>query len=125
VSMTSEELEEHYQQGTAHKNVGEYDQALAEFRYVLERQPDHVNARVGLGLVYGFIGMFNESLEELRRALAMAPESIDVLLYLAKTCCMLGMYEEARLHFGRILELQPGHPEAKKQLSYLTSQGIP
>jgi tetratricopeptide (TPR) repeat protein len=120
--MTSAELEEHYKQGTAHKNVGEYDQAMSEFRYVLEREPDHVDARVGLGLVYGFIGMFDESLIELRRAAETAPESVDVLLYLAKTCCMLGMYDEAREHFGKILELQPGHPEAKKQLSYLTSQ---
>jgi len=119
--MASEDLEEHYQRGSARRNVGEYDQAISEFRYVLERRPDHVNARIGLGLVYGFIGMFEESLVELRRAVETDPDSVDALLYLAKTCCMLGLYGEARGHFQRILELEPEHAEAKKQLSYLAA----
>lgn len=122
MSTTSEDLEEHYQRATAHKNVGEYDRAISEFRYVLDRQPDHINARVGLGLVYGFTGMFDESLAELKRAVETDPGSVDALLYLAKTCCMLGLYAEARDHFLRILELEPGHPEAKKQLSYLATE---
>lgn len=122
MSTTSENLEEHYQRGSAHRNVGEYDRAISEFRYVLDRQPDHVNARIGLALVYGFVGMFDESLAELKRALETDPSSVDALLYLAKTCCMLGLYDEARDHFNRILELQPGHPEAKKQLSYLAAE---
>jgi tetratricopeptide (TPR) repeat protein len=125
MSMASQELDEHYQRGLAHKNVGEYDQAIAEFTFVLERQPDHLEARIGLGLVFGFIGMFDESLAELKAAVEHQPDSAEALLYLGKTCCMLGLYDEARGHFERVLELQPGHPEAKKQLAYLTMQEGP
>lgn len=119
MSTAQEELEQHYRQGTAHRNVGEYEQAMTEFQYVLERQPDHVPARIGLGLVYGFIGMFDESLAELEGAVALAPDSVDALLYLAKTHCMLGMYEEARAGFQRVLDLDSRHEEATKQLQLL------
>ena len=125
MSTASEELDKHYQQGTAHKNVGEYDEAIAEFRYVLEREPDHLDARIGLGLVCGFVGMFDESLAELRRAVEIAPDCVDAVLYLAKTCCMLGMYDEACAHFERILQLEPEHAEAKKQLTYLANEPAP
>jgi len=43
---------------------------------------------------------------------------VDAHLNLGKTHCMLGNYEEAKAEFLQVLELQPGHPEAKKQLSY-------
>ena len=122
MSTTSENLEEHYQRAAAHKNVGEYEQAMSEFRYVLERRPDHLNARIGLGLVYGFAGMFDESLAELKLAVEADPSSVDALLYLAKTLCMLGLYEEARERFARILQLQPGHCEAEKQLAFLAAE---
>jgi len=100
------------------KNQGQYDEAAAKFQEVLECQSDHARAHLGLGLVYCFVGRFEESLEELKRAVECDPEWVDGHLNLAKTYAMLGMYDEARVEFDRVLDLHPGHPEAKKQLSY-------
>jgi cytochrome c-type biogenesis protein CcmH/NrfG len=44
---------------------------------------------------------------------------VEGYLNLGKTLCMLGMYDEARKAFQTVLALQPGSPEAKRQLAYL------
>jgi Tfp pilus assembly protein PilF len=65
--------------------------------------------------------MFDESVDEMKLAVECDPNSVDGHLNLAKTYAMLGMYDEAKLEFGRVLELQPGHTEAAKQLAYFAS----
>lgn len=111
-------LEQQCDQAMELKNQGRYDEALAQFRALIACSPDHARAHLGLGLVYCFIGMFDESLEELKRAVECAPEWVDAHLNLAKTYAMLGMYDEAKVEFNQVLQLHPGHPEARKQLSY-------
>lgn len=119
----AEDLERRCNQAMELKNQGQYDEAAAQFEHILECQPDHARAHLGLGLVYCFVGRFEESLEELKRAVECDPDWVDGHLNLAKTYAMLGMYEEARVEFGRVLELHPGHPEAKKQLTYFENLG--
>jgi tetratricopeptide (TPR) repeat protein len=111
-------LDQQCEQAMGLKNQGRYDEAMAQFKAVLAAKPDHAPAHLGLGLVYCFVGMFDESLEELKLAVQFEPQWVDAHLNLAKTFAMLGMYEEARVEFSQVLALHPGHPEAKKQLSY-------
>lgn len=100
------------------KNQGQYEEALAQFQQVIAARPGHARAHLGLGLVLCFIGRFDESLEELKVAVTCDPNWVDAHLNLAKTYAMLGMYDEAKAGFNRVLELHPGHADAKKQLSY-------
>lgn len=111
-------LEQQCDQAMELKNQGRYEEAVEQFRTILSCSPDHARAHLGLGLVYCFMGLFDESLEELKQAVECDAEWVDAHLNLAKTYAMLGMYDEARVGFNRVLELHPGHPEAKKQLSY-------
>lgn len=111
-------LEQQCDQAMELKNQGRYEEAMERFKAILEADPSHGRAHLGLGLVYCFVGMFDESLEELKQAVACAPDSVDAHLNLAKTFAMLGMYDEAKVEFGVVLELHPGHAEAKKQLAY-------
>jgi tetratricopeptide (TPR) repeat protein len=110
--------QERLNQAIAFKNEGQYEQAVAIFRGILEESPECVEARLGLGLVLCFMGEFDASLEELRRAVQDGPENVETHLNLAKTYAMLGMYEEAKVEFMHVLRLAPGHREAIKQLSY-------
>ena len=111
-------LEHRCDQAMELKNQGRYDEAVEQFQAILSSSPNHARAHLGLGLVYCFMGLFDESLEELKQAVLCDSEWVDGHLNLAKTYAMLGMYDEARAGFNRVLELHPGHPEAKKQLSY-------
>ena len=119
----AEDLEQQCEQAMDLKNQGLYDEAAAQFQQVLECQPEHARAHLGLGLVYCFVGRFDESLDELKRAVECDPDWVDAHLNLAKTYAMLGMYDEARAEFNRVLELHPEHPEATKQLDYFEDMG--
>lgn len=114
----AEKLDEQCDRAMDLKNQGCYEEALEEFEGILACKPDHAQAHLGMGLVLCFVGRFEESLEELKHAVACAPDWVDGHLNLAKTYAMLGMYEEAKTEFNCVLELRPGHAEAKRQLSY-------
>ncbi len=116
-------LDERCEQAWELKNLGQYEDARARFQEVLQDSPSHARAHLGLGLVYCFVGMFDESIDEMKLAVDCAPTWVDAHLNLAKTYAMLGLYDEAKVEFGRVLELQPGHPEAKKQLAFFESTG--
>jgi len=122
-SGETENAEQRCDRAMEMKNQGRYDEALAEFKQILEGWPKHPRAHLGLGLVYCFVGRFDESLEELKLAAELDPDWVEAHLNLAKTFAMMGMYDEARVGFKRVLELHPDHPEAKKQLTYFDEMG--
>ena len=111
-------LDERCEQAWELKNQGEYDDAMARFKALLEEAPSHARAHLGLGLVYCFVGLFDEAIDEMRCAVDCDPNSVEAHLNLAKTYAMLGRYDEAKAVFHRVLELHPDHPEAKKQLAF-------
>jgi tetratricopeptide (TPR) repeat protein len=111
-------LEVRLQRAVDLKNEGQYDEALTEYKAILDENPASVPARLGLGLVLCFMGDFDESIEELRRAVNDGPDCIDTHLNLAKTYAMLGMYDEARVEFVQVLALCPQHKEAQRQIAF-------
>lgn len=117
-------LEEKLQQAESHRINGEYDEAVALFKEILEADPGHFDSHMGLGLVYGFTGLFDESVEELKTAVELRPESSLAWLNLGKTCTMLGMYEEAKPALEQVLVLDPENGEAEKQLQFLKDFGF-
>lgn len=104
------------------KEEGRYEEAEQAYACILRHDPQHAQARLGLGLVYCFTGRFDESLEQMREATECSPQWVDAHLQLGKTYAMLGMVEEACREFERVLSLHPGHPEASKQLSFLVGE---
>ncbi len=113
-------LEERCEQAWELKNEGQYDDAMAQFKAILEDNPSHARAHLGLGLVYCFVGLFDESIDEMKLAVECAPTWVEGHLNLAKTYAMLGLYDEAKVEFNCVLELQPDHSEAKKQLAFFS-----
>ena len=127
-SPDQEMIEQHYRRGTALKNEGQYEEAIVEFRSILELDPHHSGAHLGLGLVYGFTGKFDESIEEMEKALQARPDWAEAHLHLGKTYCMLGMFDEARTQFNEVMGLttpdNPMYAEARKQLAFFAEDGV-
>ncbi|HZO90750.1 MAG TPA: tetratricopeptide repeat protein [Chthonomonadaceae bacterium] len=114
----SSHLKTYLDRGISFKVEGRYDEAVAEFRHILEEDPNSSDAHHQLGLVYGFTGMFDESLEELRHAAMLAPARTDIRNDLALTYSMLGMYDEAREEFEEVLRRDPNNEKALKNLQF-------
>lgn len=97
---------------------GQYDEAEALFKSVIEDEPDNADAHHELGLVYGFKVM-DESIPELETAVRLQPESVTFLNSLAKTHTMFGDFDKAKPLFERVLQIDPFNEEANKNLDYL------
>lgn len=113
-----------FNQAEVHRINGEYDEAVELYKKVLGEDPQHFDAHVGLGLVYGFTGLFDESIELLQKAVELKPDSLDAKTHLAKTYLMLGMYDEGNEVFDQILAANPEHEESLKQKAFLKEFGI-
>jgi len=107
-----------YRRGFDLRCEGRYAEATIEFKKVLAEDPKHCESRWQLGLIQGFQGDFDGSLAMLRELAREYPENLHVRNDLAMTMMMLGLSDEACAEFRGILQKDPAHENAKKQLAY-------
>jgi len=72
-----------------------YDEAEADFKKLLQLDPDIAEIHATLGLVYFQEKKFDEAVPELRRALRQKPELARASTLLAMSLSELGQYQEA------------------------------
>ena len=103
------------------------EQALALYREVARRHPEHARAHANLGLALVRAGQAAEARDQLERALALGrPRSVSVRrwagveLALARLCEAASDFECARLHYGRGLSDRPDDTAARQRLEALT-----
>ncbi len=71
-----------------------------------------------MALIQCFEGDFDGSLQSFQGLVDQHPTAVDVRYDMAMTQMMLGMVEEACTNFRTILNQQPDHEKARKQLVY-------
>lgn len=119
LQMIEGTVDERLQRAVALKVDGQYGDAEAELRSILESEPDNPQARRELGLVLGFTGLFDESIAELRRAVQLNGGFFQARVDLALTLMMLGEYDEARKELETVLEMDPTNAAALRHIVYL------
>jgi TolB-like protein/DNA-binding winged helix-turn-helix (wHTH) protein len=87
--------------------VYDWDWPAAERAYgrILERRPDHAQARLWYGFMLGQIGRLDKALVEREQALAAEPLSLQFNTSVADTLMLLGRNDEAIARYRRTLEL--------------------
>lgn len=123
--------------GTIHVAEERYDDAIAEFRAVLRYNLAHRDALIGLGDASMRKGAHRDAMLAYRKVLAVDPRDMEAHEHLAEVCLVQGMVQEAvkellaaglmALEFqefdraqelyGRVLEIEPDHPTAVRELS--------
>lgn len=98
-----------------HRN-GQYDEAEALYRRILEAAPDYADALHFLALLMRQRKRRDEALDLMRRAVAAAPDYASAHNNLANLLCEQGNLEEAAGHLLRALDLQPDDPRALNNL---------
>lgn len=110
---------ERFARAMQHKMNGEYDEAEALFKSVIEEQPSNADAFHELGLTFSYRVFIDESILALERAVQLVPNSTKYLIDLGKTHAMYGDYDKAKPVFQKVLEIDPFNDEALKNLQYL------
>ncbi len=111
-SMSEEDLannpEPLYFRGICYERLKQWDKAVADFKQVLEINPDSADALNYLG--YTWVDR-NENLEEafkmIRRAVEIEPNSGAIVDSLGWAHYKLGQYDEARVQLEKAVELSP------------------
>lgn len=123
--------------GTIHMAEGRFDDAIAEFRAVLRYNLAHRDALIGLGDASLKKGAHRDAMLAYRKVLAVDPRDMEAHEHLAEVCLAQGMvqeavkellaaglmalefqeYDRAQELYGRVLEIEPEHPTAIRELS--------
>jgi len=88
-------------------NKGKIEQAIQQYRRILERQPRHATATGSLGRMYFRLGAQETALEHYNRVLGNDPGHLDTLADRAELFVEMGQYEDARADLLRIQEHDP------------------
>lgn len=88
-------------------NKGKIEQAIQQYRRILERQPRHATATGSLGRMFFRLGAQETALEHYNRALGNDPGHLETLVDRAELFVDMGQYEDARTDLLRVLEYDP------------------
>src|SRR5918999_1680126 len=91
----------------AHRNLGRYDEALADFNRAIELDPDRAWAIASRGQTYQALRRFDEALADFARAIELDPDRDWAIADRGETYRLAGRFDEALADFARALELDP------------------
>jgi tetratricopeptide (TPR) repeat protein len=111
--------EEHARRGDEFWGQGQPQQAAASYEEALRLDPDHVDARVSLGVVRASQGKLDEAIGHWVLALKLRPDCASAHNNLGVALTEQGKLEEARARLEEALRLQPDYAEAAYNLGVL------
>lgn len=105
--------EYHYQLGRLQETQGLYDEAVANYKTVLELSPDHPQALFHLAYRHDLSGYESDAIEYYKQAVAVAPAYVSALLNLAVLYEDRSDFDKAGHCVDKVLECHPNHPRAR------------
>lgn len=106
-------FEARYNLGVAAQEAGELPRALSAYEHALSINPTALDARYNFALALRQAGFPRDAAEELEKVLAANPDEARAHFTLANLYAQhLHLTQPARTHYQKVLELQPGHPQA-------------
>lgn len=101
-----------YLRATCLGYCGRLEEAAAEFQRVLELNPNHPRARMGLGTALRSLGRLEEAARAFTKVIAAQPGLAEARLALAQTLLAAGRTAEAEQAYRELLRQSPDHAEA-------------
>jgi DNA-directed RNA polymerase subunit alpha len=105
--------EYHYQLGRLQEAQGEYDQAVQNYKTVLELAPEHHRALFHLAYRHDLSGYESAAIDYYKQAIACAPAYVSALLNLAVLYEDRGQFDRAGACIDKVLECHPNHRRAR------------
>jgi tetratricopeptide (TPR) repeat protein len=108
--------EAHYNLGTAFKDLGRLNDAVASYRRAVALKPDFALAHYNLGNTLRELGQLDAAVENYQHALKIKPDSAAMLNNLGATLKDLGRLDRAIESYQRALEIEPNYIKALSNL---------
>lgn len=112
-------LSAHLFRGIASHHLGALDQSIADLMYVLERQPDNLQAGFHLGQALRKSQQFDAAMAQLKPALEVPALRPHALFEMARCLHALDSLDKSIDHYRRLLLEVPGHADAAANLAVL------
>lgn len=97
----------HRHKGGSYYKEGKYDEAIREYKRVLDIWSDDIRTRQILARCYRSKGIFDKAITELKKALEDCPPCFGIRSDLAHAYMDKKMYEEAIVEFKKVIEDAP------------------
>ncbi|HWQ55010.1 MAG TPA: caspase family protein [Bryobacteraceae bacterium] len=99
-------------------DIGDVDEAIRQFDYVLRRDGKHVVALTLQAQAYRLKELYPQSVDSARKAIKLAPASAEPHLWLAESLRLAGKYDDARREYDEYLRLSDFDSKMAGQLNY-------
>lgn len=96
--------------------------ALTLYKRVLDQQPGHLPAQIGIGLLHADKGAPDEAIAHLKPLEQKYPRDIELLFALAYVHQLKREFFTEMTYYQKILDIEPGNPHAKR--AYILSMSI-
>jgi len=98
-------------------SAGATDDALAAMRRIVERSPEHLEARLNLGVLLANVGLHDEAEAELERAASLSAERAEALVALGRIRAARGDEARAESILEKALEIDPYDVDALRAMA--------
>lgn len=117
IDVPAAEVYRHFKLATAElKKNSRSETALAEFRKIIEIDPEFYRAYNNLGVALAGRGQVDEAIAHYQKALDIKPDFAEVHSNLGAALASRGQVDEAIVHFQEALEIQPDYAQAHYNL---------
>lgn len=108
--------------GLALAQVGQFPEAIAQYRAALALDPKNEDIRCNLGVALTAAGHMPEAIEEYQQALVLNPKSAHAVCNWGTALAQQGKLEEAIDLFEKAAQLDPHYPEPENNLGVILDQ---
>ncbi len=110
----------HNDLGVLYVNSDKKEKALSHYEQAVQLQPENITFQKNLAdFLYVESGRVEDALQIYVNILAADPEDVETLLITGHICVALKKLDDARHFYQRVLEIEPGNPDAGQNLKAL------
>jgi tetratricopeptide (TPR) repeat protein len=99
------------ERGDAYVEEGEFEEAIIEYKNVLQIDPNHAGAHEALSLAYLEVKKPREAYWEMSETVRLAPENVDAKLRYGTVAAAVGDFDLALEQADAVLKLEPNSPQ--------------
>jgi protein O-mannosyl-transferase len=108
--------------GEAHDKLGNFDQAITEFKEALKINPNYFFGLNNLGNIYGKQGNYGEAIKYFQKALDQKPDYSPAHYNIARAYHLVGKKQEATESYRKAIQFNPYFEQAFYNLAYLSME---